>query len=131
MDVTGAFFGGHGRFPGQQSGALEDAINAARAAGDDVGVEHHETQAAIAFKRVLPGKDTDPLFFVVSEPMIAWDPGVVLVDLAEALFPIVELAGADADPGHEATSRDLRFVAPIPDEIDDRVTGIVGNPGAF
>ena len=63
--------------------------------------------------------------------MIARDPGVVLIDLAEAMLPIVELAGADVEPGQEATSRDLRLVAPVADEIDDGVTSVVGDPGAF
>jgi hypothetical protein len=52
----------------------------------------------------------------------------VLVDLAEAQLPVVELAGADADPGQEATDGDLRLVAPEADEIDDGIAGIVGDP---
>ena len=63
--------------------------------------------------------------------MIAWHPGVVLVDLAEALLPIVELAGADAQPGEEATSRDVGLVAPGADEIDELVAAVVGDPAAF
>jgi hypothetical protein len=54
----------------------------------------------------------------------------VFVDLAEALLPVVKLAGADADPGEEATDGDVRLVAPGTDEIDDGVAGIVGNPAA-
>ena len=67
---------------------------------------------------------------VVGEPVIAWHPGVVLVDLAEALHPVVELAGADADPGQEATDGDVGLVAPGADEIDELVAGVVGNPAA-
>jgi hypothetical protein len=55
----------------------------------------------------------------------------VFVDFAEAVFPVVELAGADADPGEEATSGDLRLVAPVADEIDDLVAVVVGDPAAF
>jgi hypothetical protein len=55
----------------------------------------------------------------------------MFVDLAEAVLPVVELAGADADPGEEATGGNLRLVAPAPDEIDNAVTGVVGNPAAF
>jgi hypothetical protein len=62
--------------------------------------------------------------------MVTRHPGVVLVDLAETLFPVVELAGADADPGEEATGGDVRLVAPGADEIDKVVTGIVGDPAA-
>jgi hypothetical protein len=55
----------------------------------------------------------------------------VLVDVAEATNPVVELAGADADPGEEATSRDGGLVAPEADEIDEFIAGIVGDPLAF
>jgi hypothetical protein len=55
----------------------------------------------------------------------------VLIDLAEALDPIVIFAGADADPGKEATDGNLRLVAPFAEKIDDGVTGIVGYPAAF
>jgi hypothetical protein len=55
----------------------------------------------------------------------------VLVDLAEALLPVVELAGADVDPGEEATDGDVRLVAPGADEIDELVAGVVGDPATF
>jgi hypothetical protein len=63
--------------------------------------------------------------------MIARHEGVVLVDFAEALLPVMELAGADADPVEEATSGGVRLVAPVSDEIDDGVAGVMGNPAAF
>jgi hypothetical protein len=63
--------------------------------------------------------------------MIAGHPGVVFIDFAEALFPVVKFAGADADPREEATDGNVRLVAPGADEVDDGVTGIVGNPAAF
>src|SRR5580704_10046740 len=62
--------------------------------------------------------------------MVAWHPGVVLVDLAEALPPVLVLAAADADPGHEARDRDVGFVGPGADEIHDLVARIVGDPAA-
>jgi hypothetical protein len=55
----------------------------------------------------------------------------VFVDLAEALLPVVELAGGDAEPGDEATSRDVRLVAPVSNEVNDGVAGIVGDPAAL
>ena len=130
LDEAGAFLGGRGRVPGQEPGGLEDAIDAGRAAGDDVGVEHHEGQPAIAFEGMAAGEGADALLLVVGEPVVARHPGVVLVDFAEAAFPVVELAGADADPGEEACHGDLRLVAPGADEIDDLVAGVVGNPAA-
>jgi hypothetical protein len=63
--------------------------------------------------------------------MIARHPGVVLVDLAEALPPIVEFADADADPAKEAAGGDIGLVAPGADKIDDGVAGVVGDPAAF
>jgi hypothetical protein len=79
---------------------------------------------------MLAGEDADAFLFVVAEPVVAGHPGVVLVDLAEALFPVMELAGADADPGEEATDGEVRLVAPGADEIDDGVAGVVGDPAA-
>jgi len=107
---------------------LENTIDAAGAAGDDIGIEHHERQLPITFEPVLASEGADALLFVVGKPVIARHPGVVLVDLAEALFPVVELAGADADPGQEATDGDVRLVAPYPDEIDELIANIVENP---
>ncbi len=77
------------------------------------------------------GEGPDAFFFVVAEPMIAWHQGVVLVDLAKAFLPVVELALGQAHPGEEATSRDAGLVAPVADEIDDGVAGVVGNPTAL
>jgi hypothetical protein len=131
LDEAGAFLGDVRGLPGQQSGGLEDAIDAGRATGTYVGVEHHEGEPPVAFKRMGPREGDDAQFFIIGEPVIARDRGVVLVDLAEAQFPVVELAGADADPGQEAADGDVRFVAPIADEIDDGVASIVGDPAAI
>ena len=84
-----AFLGGRGRLPGQESCGLEDAIDAGRAARHLVGIEHHEGQPAVAFERMAAGESTDTLFLVIGEPMIARHPGVVLIDFAEAAFPVV------------------------------------------
>ena len=130
LDKAGAFFGGLGRVPGQQPRGFEDAVDTGRAASDDVGVEHHEGQVAIAVERMLAGEGTDGLLFRVGKPVVAWHPGVVFVDLAEAVLPVVELAGADADPGEEAAGGDVGLVGPGTDEIDDLVAGVVGNPAA-
>jgi hypothetical protein len=74
------------------------------------------------------GESADAEFFIVGEPVVAWDPGVVFIDLAEAFFPVVELAGTDADPRQEATDRDFGLVAPAADEIDELIADIVGDP---
>ena len=100
------------RATGQQSGGLEDAVDAGGAAGDDIGVEHHVRQAPVAFERILPRERDDASLFVGRQPMVAGNPGVVFVHLAEALFPVVELAGADAHPGDQA-ARQLGLVGPV------------------
>jgi hypothetical protein len=55
----------------------------------------------------------------------------VFVDFAEAFLPVVELAWADGEPFDEATSRDVGLVAPVADEVNDGVAGIVGDPAAL
>jgi hypothetical protein len=130
LHEAGAFLGDVGRLPGQKSRFLEDAIDAGRAAGDDVGIEHHEGHAAIPFAGVLAGKVADASDLVVAKPMIAWHPGVVFVDFAEAGDPVLVLAACDADPGREACDRDVGFIAPGADEIDDLVARVVGDPAA-
>lgn len=94
-------------------------------------IEHHEGESAITFQRIFSGEGADAFLFIVGEPMIARHPGVVLIDFAETLFPIVEFAGADADPGHEALDGNLALCGPDVHEIDDLIAGIVGNPTSF
>ena len=77
---------------------MENAIDAGGTASHNVLVEHHEGHAAIPIEGMRTGKVTDALLLVDGEPVIAGDPGIVLVDLAEAVDPIAILAGADADP---------------------------------
>jgi hypothetical protein len=54
----------------------------------------------------------------------------MLVDLATALPPIIELALAQADPLNELLGRDLRPVRPTANVVDDLIAGVVGNPGS-
>jgi len=76
------------------------------------------------------GEAADPFDFIGDEPMIAWEPGVVLVDLAEARDPVLVFAAADADPGDETRDGDVGFVRPGADEIDEFVARVVGDPDA-
>jgi len=62
--------------------------------------------------------------------VVAGNAGVVFVDFAEAAFPVVELAGGEFDPVEEATSREFGLVAPVADEVDDGVAGVVGRPAS-
>jgi len=128
LDEAGAFLGDIGRLPGEQSRFFEDAIDAGRAASNDVGIEHHEGHAAIPFERMGAGEVADAGDLVIGEPMIARDPGVVFVDFAEAFDPVLVLAAGDADPGGEARDRDVGFVGPGADEIDDLIARVVRDP---
>ena len=114
--------------PGPAS--AKHAVDAPRAYRHDICVEHHEGQTTVALKWVLVVKINDRLFSPVFEPPIAWNPAVVLVDLAETLPPVVELALSDAQPGDKLLGRDLGSIRPITSVVDDLITSIVGNPGS-
>ena len=128
LDETGAFLGRCRRGPGQQPRVFKDAIGAGRAAGDLVGIEHHEGQPAIAFERMRPREGADPLLFIVGEPVVAWHPGVVLVDLAVAFLPVVEFGGAQADPTEETADGNLGLLGLGVDEIDKVIAGVMRHP---
>jgi hypothetical protein len=55
----------------------------------------------------------------------------VLVDFAVAFLPVVELAGAQADPANEAADADLGLVAPDADEVNEVIPGVRGNPASL
>ena len=69
-------------------------------------------------------------FFPVLEPPVAGDLAIVLVDLAVTVLPVVELAGAQAKPTQELTSRKLRAVGLMLDVVDDLISRVMGNPGS-
>jgi hypothetical protein len=70
------------------------------------------------------------LFLVGFEPVVAGDPGVVLVGLAVAVLPGVPLGGGQAEPEQEASDGDAGFAGPAVDEVDEGVAGVVGNPAS-
>jgi hypothetical protein len=79
---------------------------------------------------VRAGERADARDLVLGEPVIAWYPGVVLVDFAEAGDPVLVLAAADVDPGQEVRDGDVGFIRPGANEIDKLVARIVGDPAA-
>src|SRR5262249_1619532 len=114
----------------QQAGLLQHPINAGRADRHHVAVEHHEGQPAIALQGILAVELLDRAFLLLVKPVVPRHPGVVLVDLPEALAPVMELASGDAQPAHEALLGDLGLLTPGADEIDDRVARVGGRPAA-
>ena len=116
-----ALGGGLGRVPVEPASLLEDAVNAGRATDSDVGVDHHEGQAAVTLQGEECLEVEDGLTFLGFEPVVTGDPGVVLVDLAVAVLPRVPLGGGQAEPEQEAGDGNAGFVGPAVDEIDDLV----------
>ena len=112
-------------------GALRiPALGPSGASRDHIGIEHHEGQTAVAFLRVFVVKIDDGLLFPIFEPPIAWNPAVVLVDLAVPLPSVVKLALSDAQPGDKLLGWDLRPIRPITGVVDDLIMSVVGSPGS-
>jgi hypothetical protein len=101
LDEPLALGGGLGGVADEQASPFEDAVDAGGATGHHVGVEHHERQAAVAFRGELPVEVEDRLLLLGLQPLVARDPGVVLVGLAVAVLPRVPLGGGDAEPQQE------------------------------
>src|SRR5258707_3237739 len=70
----------------------------------------------------------DGLLLPLLQPEVAGNPAVVLVHLAIAVPPVVELAGGDIEPPDEPPGADLGLLRPAPDEIHDLVPCIMRNP---
>ena len=130
LHEAGAFGGRLGVVALQQPGGLEDAVDASGATGRDVGIEHHEGQAAVALQGEERMEVEDGLLLLGFQPVVARDPGVVLVGLAVAALPGVPLGGSQAEPEQEAGDGDAGFAGPAVDEIDELVAGVVGNPAS-
>ena len=121
---------GLGRMAVEQAGRLEDAVDAGGATGGNVGIEHHEGEPSVALQREQGLEVEDSLFFLGFEPVVARDPGVVLIGLTVAVLPGVPLGGGQAQPQEEAGDGDAGLAGPVVDEIDEAVAGVVGNPAS-
>jgi hypothetical protein len=73
-------------------------------------------------------KADNGLVLPVIQPEIAGNPAVVLIDLAIALPPVVELAGGDVEPRDELPGADLGLLRPAPDKINNLVPRVVRDP---
>jgi hypothetical protein len=93
-------------------------------------VELDERGRMVTFERKLGVTVEDRFLLVGFEPVIARDPGVVFVDFALVLLPVVELTFGDVAPDDEALDRDLDFVGPGLWVVDDLVAGAVKSSGA-
>lgn len=73
-------------------------------------------------------KGDDGLLLLVGQPVVPGDGAVVLIRLAVALAPVEELASSDAKPGDETLGGKLGLLGPVPNEVDDSVADVMGNP---
>ena len=92
-------------------------------------VHHHVGQTAVALQRVRGLVADDGFLLPVLQPEVARHPAVVLVGLAVAPAPVVELARRDAQPVDEAGRRDAGLLAPAAHKVHDGIPRVVGNPG--
>src|SRR5690606_20460583 len=90
--------------------------------------EHHERQAAVTFQRMPVVIVEDGLLFPVLQPPVARRLAVVLVDLAVAIFPLVELAGGELQPAEQTFGRKFGACLPVLHVVDHLVARVVGNP---
>lgn len=103
----------------QQSCAAEHAVGTRGAHGDDIGVEHHEGESAVAFQ-AMGGMDLQEVSLLPGfELPDAGDQRVLRVGQSEVRPPVVELAGGNAEPGDEPLEENLGAFGPEPHELDD------------
>lgn len=102
-----------------------------RTDGDHVLVEHHEGQPAIALQRVLLLEVEDRLALAGLQPEVSRDLAVMLVGLAIALLPTVELRWREPQLGEERPDGQLGDLGSAADEIDNLVAQVMGNPAVL
>src|SRR5262249_49139214 len=95
---------------------------------DDVCIEHQEGEPPGALQGMASVEVEDGRLLPGLQPPVARDQGVVLVGRPVACGPIMELAGGDAGPAEESSHRQLGALAPVANEVDEGVAGVVGNP---
>src|SRR5882724_7264346 len=106
----------------------DEPPDAGRTHRHNVCVQHHKRQPPIAFRRVLQMEADDGLLLPILQPEIAGNPAVVLVHLAVAIPPVVELAGGDVEPHDKPPGADLSLLRPAPDKVNYLIPRIVRNP---
>lgn len=82
----------------------------------------------MAFERVGAGKADDGGLFLGGRPVVAGDQGVVLVGLAVAPLPAVELARGELQPGQQTSLGQLGQLADAPQPVDDEVAQVGRRP---
>ncbi len=114
----------------QATSLRQDPVDTGRTDRHDVVIDHHEAQSAVALQRVAIVVVEDGLLLVFFEPEIARDLAIVLVELAVALPPFVELPSRQAEPAHQSPDGEPRPGGPMRDEVHDLVAQVRCNPGS-
>ena len=70
-------------------------------------------------------------FLPVFKPEIAGDKAIMLIGLAVAIFPVVELAGTEFQPAEKLAGWQFGTHGPVFDVIDNLVASVVGNPNSL
>jgi len=112
----------------QPAGGLEHPVDAGRTDRHHIPIQHHEGQPPVALQRILGLERQDGLLLPAFQPVVAWDPGIVLVGPAIPAPPIVVLAGREAQPGHQQADGQPGLIRPAANEVYHLVAGVVGNP---
>jgi len=125
------FFGRGSALAIEASRVFEDAIRTGGTDGHDVVVEHHERQPTVAFQGMAVMVVQDRLLLPGFQPKIAGNLAVVLIGLAVAIFPVVELAGTEFQPAEKLAGWQFGTHGPVFDVIDNLVASVVGNPNSL
>jgi hypothetical protein len=108
---------------------LEDTIDAGGTHSDDVGVEHHVRQPPISLQRVEVTEGEDGHLLLRLQPEITGHECIVLIGGSQSSSPAIELAPCDSQPADQEHYGEFGATGPMADELDDRVTGLLANPG--
>ena len=95
---------------------MSTLIDARRAQGDQVPVEHHESKRTMSYQRILIKEGDAPLLPLL-EATIARDRGVVLVDSAIAQRRAVEVSQGKLEPSHQAQAGISGAGRPVGDKL--------------
>lgn len=71
------------------------------------------------------------LLFPLFKPEIAWNAPIMLIGLTVALLPVAILTGRKPDPDPITVYRNFGALRPVFYKVNNTVSCIVGNPGAF
>lgn len=115
----------------EQFSSTQDTINATGADGNNISIEHHEGQSAIAFQRMLEIEIDNGLLLPIFQPEVAGNQSVVFIDLAISALPVVILTGRNTQPSDKMRHCDAGAFGPAFNEIDHGIANIVRYPRRF